>query len=70
MIVDESFKSDKNNEPDYFGVNIFLNWNKEGQVLDVGSLIEKSPISNELTYVFKMPIDNDMIRKTLNLVLI
>lgn len=70
MIVDESFKSDKNNEPDYFGVNIFLNRNKEGQVLDVGSLIEKSPISNELTYVFKMPIDNDMIKNTLNLVLI
>ena len=71
MIVNEDFKDEScEKEPDYFGVNIFINKNWEGLVLDLSSLLKKTPITSELTYTFKMKIDSNLIDKALNIVLI
>lgn len=71
MIVNEDFKdSEEDCDSDYLGVNIFINKNKEGLVLDLSSLLKKTPITSELTYTFKMKIDQNMLDKVLNIVLI
>jgi len=58
MIVNEDFKdSEEVCESDYLGVNVFINKNREGLVLDLSSLLKKTPITSELTYIFKMKVD-------------
>lgn len=73
MIVNENFKDEDekcNKEADYLGVNIFINKNGEGLVLDLNSLFKKNAITSELTYTFKMKLDKSLLNKTLNIVLI
>ncbi len=68
MVVDDCFNDDGEEEEGYQGVDVYRNDKFEGLVLETKNQIVNNSASNELTYAFKMKIDDDLLDKCLNLV--
>ena len=71
IITDENFAGEEaKDEIEYLGVNVFENRNGGGVVMDMGSLLIKNSLSNELSYSFMIDVNKDMMSKVINLVVI